>query len=80
MFYLILAILLACYYLFAASHTVKATIRLIAVVGSLAVLGFLLVMAVIALFRASVEVYVGLVMLLVGVWALRDMLKMPLKK
>ncbi|HFI2473358.1 TPA: DUF3165 family protein [Streptococcus suis] len=72
MFYLILAILLVLFYIFVAPKNVKGTINLILAVFLLVVLVIALILGFLKIMQFSTNFWVGLVMVLIGIWAMRD--------
>lgn len=72
MFYLILAILLVLFYIFVAPRYVKGTINLIAAVFLLVALVIALILGFLKIMQFSTNFWVGLVMVLIGIWAMRD--------
>lgn len=74
MFYLIIAVLLVLYYFFMASESVKNTLGIIGKVGLISLVLVLAGMGFMALLHAPAEFYVGLVMVLIALLALRDVL------
>ncbi|HFI0342991.1 TPA: DUF3165 family protein [Streptococcus suis] len=72
MFYLILAILLVLFYIFVAPRYVKGTINLIVAVFLLVALVIALILGFLKIMQFSTNVWVGLVMVLIGLWAMRD--------
>ena len=82
MFYLIIGILLALYYFFMAPKTIKSTMNIVIIVGAAA---FALVwggMGLVHLVQSPPEIFVGIMMTLFGLFALRDvvLLKPKTKK
>ncbi|HEM3577183.1 TPA: DUF3165 family protein [Streptococcus suis] len=72
MFYLILAILLVLFYIFVAPRYVKGTINLIVAVFLLVALVIALILGFLKIMQFSTNFWVGLVMVLIGLWAMRD--------
>ncbi|HEM6339453.1 TPA: DUF3165 family protein [Streptococcus suis] len=72
MFYLILAIMLALFYIFVAPKYVKGTINIILAVFVLVLLSIALVFGFLKIMQLSTEVWVGMVIVLIGLWALWD--------
>lgn len=72
MFYLILTILLVVFYIFVAPRHIKGTINLLTAVFALVVLVSLLLLAFFKILQFSSEMWVGLGVILVGLWAMRD--------
>lgn len=72
MFYLILAILLVLFYIFVAPKNVKGTINLILAVFLLVVLVIALILGFLKIMQFSTSFWLGLIMIFIGVWAMRD--------
>ncbi|HFH9947634.1 TPA: DUF3165 family protein [Streptococcus suis] len=72
MFYLILAILLVLFYIFVAPKNVKGTINLILAVFFLVVLVIALILGILKIMQFSTKFWIGLIMILIGLWAMRD--------
>ncbi|HFI0646321.1 TPA: DUF3165 family protein [Streptococcus suis] len=72
MFYLILAILLVLFYIFVAPKNVKGTINLILAVFLLVVLVIALILGFLKIMQFSTNFWLGLIMIFIGVWAMRD--------
>ncbi|WP_105256081.1 DUF3165 family protein [Streptococcus suis] len=72
MFYLILAIMLALFYIFVAPRNIKGTMNLIAAVFLLVALAIALVLGFLRIMQFPKEIWVGLLMILIGFWAMRD--------
>ncbi|HFI0040908.1 TPA: DUF3165 family protein [Streptococcus suis] len=72
MFYLILAIMLVLFYIFIAPRNIKGTMNLIAAVFLLVALAIALVLGFLRIMQFSTEVWVGMVIVLIGLWALWD--------
>ncbi|HEM5989310.1 TPA: DUF3165 family protein [Streptococcus suis] len=72
MFYLILAIMLALFYIFVAPKNVRGTINIILAVFVLVLLSIALVFGFLKIMQLSTEVWVGMVIVLIGLWALWD--------
>ncbi|NRG68295.1 DUF3165 family protein [Streptococcus suis] len=72
MFYLILAILLALFYIFVVPKYVKGTINLIVAVFVLVLLLIALILGFLKMMQLSIEIWLGIVMVLIGLWAMRD--------
>lgn len=72
MFYLILAIMLALFYIFVAPKYVKGTINLIVAVFILVLLLIVLILGFLKMMQLSIEIWLGIVMVLIGLWAMRD--------
>ncbi|MGQ7338438.1 DUF3165 family protein [Streptococcus suis] len=72
MFYLILAIMLVLFYIFVAPKNVRGTINIILAVFVLVLLSIALVHGFLKIMQLSTEVWVGMVIVLIGLWALWD--------
>ena len=83
MFYAIIAILLLMYYIFIAPKTIKNTMNMISVVGIIAFLMVLAGMTFIRFIQSPPEIFIGIGMIIVGYYALKDVLHLrtrPKKK
>ncbi|HHF7012126.1 DUF3165 family protein [Streptococcus mutans] len=74
MFYAIIAILLLMYYIFIAPKTIKNTMNMISVVGIIAFLMVLAGMTFIRIIQSPPEIFIGIGMIIVGYYALKDIL------
>ena len=74
MFYAIIAILLLMYYIFIAPKTIKNTMNMISVVGIIAFLMVLAGMTFIRIIQSPPEIFIGIGMIIVGYYALKDVL------
>ncbi|BAQ24834.1 DUF3165 family protein [Streptococcus troglodytae] len=74
MFYAIIAILLLMYYIFIAPKTIKNTMNMISVVGIIAFLMVLAGMTFIRIMQSPPEIFIGIGMIIVGYYALKDVL------
>lgn len=72
MFYLILAILLVIFYIFAAPNHIRSTINLMVAVFILVALFIALLLAFLRILQFSSHVWLVLVLLLIAFWAMRD--------
>ncbi|HEL9599054.1 TPA: DUF3165 family protein [Streptococcus suis] len=72
MFYLILAIMLALFYIFVVPKYVKGTINLIVAVFILVLLLIVFILGFLKMMQLSIEIWLGIVMVLIGLWAMRD--------
>lgn len=79
MFYLIIAALIISYYLFMAPKSVRNTLGMIGFVGLVALLIVLAGLSFIKIMQTPPEIVVGLGMIVLGYYALKDLLKMPKK-
>ncbi|HFU4463122.1 TPA: DUF3165 family protein [Streptococcus suis] len=73
MFYLILTILVVLFYIFVAPNHIKGTMNLIAAVFLVVGLGIVLFLGILQIMQISTDFWLGLVMVLLGLWAMRDM-------
>lgn len=73
MFYLILAIMLLLFYIFAAPKSVKGTINLVASVFVLGAFVILLILGVLQVVKSPPELWMSLLMSLLGIWAMYDL-------
>lgn len=74
MFYAIIAILLLMYYIFIDPKTIKNTMNMISVVGIIAFLMVLAGMTFIRIIQSPPEIFIGIGMIIVGYYALKDVL------
>ncbi len=72
MFYLILAIMLVLFYIFAAPNHIKGTINLMVAVFFLVGLCIALLLAFLKVLEFPSQVWLGLITVLIGLWAMRD--------
>ncbi|MDG3131545.1 DUF3165 family protein [Streptococcus suis] len=72
MFYLILAILLVLFYIFVAPRHIKGTINVIIAVFLLVGLLVALMLGFLKIMQFSTSVWIGLIVVLVGIWAMVD--------
>ncbi|MGT2667402.1 DUF3165 family protein [Streptococcus rifensis] len=79
MFYLILAILLVLFYIFAAPKAIKGTLNLMLLVFAVVLVVTSIILAIISLTRSTLEVWVGGIVVFLGFWAIWDMEKMTPK-
>lgn len=79
MFYLIIAVLIISYYLFMAPKSVRNTLAMIGLVGLVALLIVLASLSFIKIMQIPPEFFVGLGMIVLGYFALKDLFKMPEK-
>lgn len=75
MFYLILAVLLVLFYIFAAPKAIKGTLNIMLLVLGIVLLMTLTLLAIISLTRSSAEFWVGGVLTFIGLWAIWDLEK-----
>ena len=80
MFYLIVAILIISYYFFMAPKTIRRTLNMIGIVGAVAVLLVLAAMSFVKIMQSPPEVFVGIAMVALGFFAIRDVYRLPSKK
>ena len=79
MFYLIVAILIVSYYFFMAPKTIRSTLNMIGIVGAVALLLVLAAMSFVKIMQ-SPEIFLGLAMVALGFFAIRDVYRLPSKK
>lgn len=72
MFYLIVAMMLVLFYLFAAPRNIKGTMNLVASVFVLVALLIAILLGLLRVVQSPPEIWIGLVMSFLGVWALWD--------
>lgn len=72
MTYFIIAILIALYYFFAAPKSIKNTMNMISIIGIIAVLLVLSFLGFVRLMQSPPDVFVGLVVAIIGFFAIRD--------
>ena len=73
MFYLIVAILIVSYYFFMAPKTIRSTFNMIGMLV-LAAMSFVKIM------QSPPEIFLGLAMVALGFFAIRDVYRLPSKK
>lgn len=64
--------MLVLFYIFIAPRNIKGTMNLIAAVFLLVALAIALVLGFLRIMQFSKEIWVGLLMILIGFWAMRD--------
>ncbi|EHJ56989.1 hypothetical protein HMPREF9318_01397 [Streptococcus urinalis FB127-CNA-2] len=74
MFYLIIAILIVSYYFFLAPKTVRNTLNMIGLVAIVALLIVLAGMSFIKLIQSPPELFIGLAMIVLTYFAIKDIL------
>ena len=77
MFYLILAIMLLLFYIFAAPRNIKGTMNLVASVFLLVGLVIVLLLGFLRVVQSPPEIWLCIGMIIVGGWAMRDIYFMP---
>lgn len=77
MFYLILAIMLLLFYIFAAPRNIKGTMNLVASVFLLVGLVIVLLLGFLRVVQSPPEIWLCMGMVIVGGWAMRDIYFMP---
>ena len=77
MFYLIIAIMLLLFYIFAAPRNVKGTMNLVASVFLLVGLVIVLIIGILKVVQSPPEIWLCIGMIVVGLWAMRDIYHMP---
>lgn len=80
MFYLIIALMMVGYYIFAAPKSIKNTLTMIFMVGLVGVFLVLGILSLVHLVTSPPEIFVGLVMTVIGILALRDTLTLSNKR
>lgn len=80
MFYLIVAILIVSYYFFMAPKTIRSTLNMIGMVGAVALLLVLAAMSFVKIMQSPPEIFLGLAMVALGFFAIRDVYCLPSKK
>lgn len=80
MFYLIVAILIVSYYFFMAPKTIRSTLNMIGMVGAVALLLVLAAMSFVKIMQSPPEIFLGLAMVALGFFAIRDVYRLPSKK
>lgn len=80
MFYLIVAILIVSYYFFMAPKTIRSTLNMIGMVGAIALLLVLAAMSFVKIMQSPPEIFLGLAMVALGFFAIRDVYRLPSKK
>lgn len=79
MFYLLVGLLLALYYIFAAPKTIKGTLNTVLLVAVLAMLLVLAILGVIKVMQSPPEIFLGLLMTVLGGYTLKDVLNLSPK-
>lgn len=77
MFYLIIASMLLLFYIFAAPKNIRGTMNLVALVFLLVGLVIILVLGFLRVVQSPPEIWLCISMLVVGIWAMRDIYLMP---
>lgn len=77
MFYLILAIMLLLFYIFAAPRNIKGTMNLVASVFLLVGLVIVLLLGFLRVVQSPPEIWLCIGMVIVGGWVMRDIYFMP---
>ncbi|NQP19439.1 DUF3165 family protein [Streptococcus suis] len=72
MFYMILAILLVLFYIFLAPNNVRGTINLMVAVVAVVALFIFLMLAFLKILQVSSDIWVGFIVIFIGLWAMRD--------
>lgn len=80
MFYLIIALMMVGYYIFAAPKSIKNTLTMIFMVGLVGVFLVLGILSLVHLVTSPPEIFVALVMTVIGILALRDTLTLSNKR
>lgn len=79
LFYFILAILLLLYYVFAATPAIKGTLNLVLLVFGVVLFLTLLILVAMQITQSPIEIWVGVIMVLLGLWSLWDISQMEKK-
>lgn len=77
MFYLIIGIMLLLFYIFAAPQNIKGTMNVVASVFLLVALVIALVLGFLHIVQSPPEIWLCLVMIVLGLWAMWDLYFMP---
>lgn len=77
MFYLIIAIMLLLFYIFAAPQNIKGTMNLVASVFFVVGLAIVLFLGFLRVVQSPPEIWLCISMLVLGGWAMRDLYLMP---
>ena len=77
MFYLIIGIMLLLFYIFAAPQNIKGTMNVVASVFLLVALVIALVLGFLRIVQSPPEIWLCLVMIVLGLWAMWDLYFMP---
>ncbi|CQR25295.1 membrane protein [Streptococcus varani] len=77
MFYLIIAAMLLLFYIFAAPKNIRGTMNLVALVFLLVGLVIILVLGFLRVVQSPPEIWLCISMLVVEIWAMRDIYLMP---
>lgn len=80
MVYLIIAILILLYYVFAVPESIKGTFNVLTATFLLVAFLILLVLGIFQIFQLPTEYFIGAAMLALGWFAYRDLKKMPRRK
>lgn len=80
MFYLIIAVLIVSYYFFMAPKTIRNTINVIGIMGAVALLLILMGMSFVKMIQSPPEIFIGLAMVALGFFAIRDVYRLPPKR
>ncbi|HEL2058355.1 TPA: DUF3165 family protein [Streptococcus suis] len=72
MFYLIIAIILVLFYLFVAPNNIKGTMNVVIAVFLIVILFAALLLGFLKIMEVSLEVWLGIAMVIVGLFAMRD--------
>lgn len=77
MFYLIIGIMLVLFYIFVAPQNIKGTMNVVASVFLLVALVIALVLGFLRIVQSPPEIWLCLVMIILGLWAMWDLYFMP---
>ncbi|HFI0235851.1 TPA: DUF3165 family protein [Streptococcus suis] len=72
MFYLIIAIILVLFYLFVAPNNIKGTMNVVIAVFLIVILFAALLLGFLKIMEVSLEVWLGIAMVILGLFAMRD--------
>lgn len=80
MFYVIVAVLIVSYYFFMAPKTIRNTLNMIGMVGAVALFLVLAAMSFVKMMQSPPEIFLGLAMVTLGFFAIRDVYRLPSKE
>ncbi|NQG96889.1 DUF3165 family protein [Streptococcus suis] len=80
MFYLIIAIILVLFYLFVAPNNIKGTMNVVIAVFLIVILFAALLLGFLKIMAVSLEVWLGLAMVILGLLAMRDIYYLESKR
>ncbi len=76
MFYLILALMLVLFYIFAAPNSIRGTMNLVLIVFLVVALIVAIILGLLRILQAPAEIWVCFIMTFLGMWAMRDIAMM----